>query len=272
MRNRLKDSIKKELQGKSPIKRMGQNFLTNISIIKKIVKYSNIEKKDIVLEVGPGTGILTEELLKTGCKVLAVEKDSNLCKVLKEKFKDYKNLEIIEGDILKIDKSIFPKNYKIVANIPYYITSILIRSFLESSNQPKAIVLTIQKEVAQRICSTPPNMSILSLSVQYYAKPKKIIKVPKKNFWPIPKVDSAVLEIIPFKKYSKKESDSFFKVVKAGFSSPRKQITNNLSSLLNIEKKSIIETLKKNNIDPSQRPEELTIENWESLKDLALPN
>ncbi|MDD4467465.1 MAG: 16S rRNA (adenine(1518)-N(6)/adenine(1519)-N(6))-dimethyltransferase RsmA [Candidatus Pacebacteria bacterium] len=262
---KMGNKIKKELQGKKPLKKMGQNFLLNNFAIKKIVETAKIKRNETVLEVGPGTGILTEELLKTGGKIIAVEKDKQLCSLLIKKFKGIKNIEIVEEDILEFNIDFLPQNYKVVANIPYYITSFFIRRFLESKNKPKKMVLTIQKEVANRICSNPPNMSLLSVSVQYYAKPRLIMKISKNSFWPKPKVDSAIVEITPFLLPKEEKTDYFFKVVRAGFSQPRKQIINNLSKELNVPKDKIIELLLKNGFSPKKRPGDFSIEDWMKL-------
>jgi len=162
------------------------------------------------------------------------------------------------------------KQYKLVANIPYYLTSPLIRKFLENPpnyNQPEEIILMVQKEVAQRICASPPNMSILAVSVQFYAKAKIIFYVKKENFWPKPKVDSAIIKITPGGLTSSEAGgqtspDLFFKIVKAGFSQPRKQIGNNLSKMLKLDKQQINSWLSKNKIKPTQRAETLSVDDW----------
>ncbi len=174
---------------------------------------------------------------------------------------------------IPIPKSQIPKNYKIIANLPYYIASPVIRKFLESENQPKFMVLMVQKEVAQRICAKPPDMTLLSASVQFYAKPKIVSYVSKNCFWPAPKVDSAIIKIIPHasfplfprKRESRKFSELFFKIVKAGFSHPRKQLINNLSKGLEIDKEKIKTWLSKNGIQPIQRAETLNVEDWLKL-------
>src|SRR3989344_3180155 len=185
-------------------KYLGQHFLKNKKILEEMARAAELSKKDIVLEVGPGRGTLTEILAARAKKVIAVEKDRDLIPVLREKFRDYKNAEIIEGDILA--KAVKPplggltaKSYKIVANIPYYITSRFLRIFLSNSKvRPKLMVLMLQKEVAERICAKPPRMSLLALSVQLYAKPEIIRRVSKGQFSPPPKVDSAIIKITPF--------------------------------------------------------------------------
>lgn len=255
----------------SPSRGLGQNFLVNRRILKKIIGLSGLSKNDIVLEIGPGTGILTLELAKNAKKVISVEKDLRIIPVLKEALKEVKNVEIIQGDILKI----IPrqnnywwgnKNYKVIANIPYYLTSPLIRKLLEAKNRPREIILMVQKEVAQRICAQPPKMNLLAVSVQFYAYPKILSYVSKESFWPKPKVDSAIIRIVPGKKHQKINNiNLFFKIVRAGFSQPRKQIINNLSNGLKWSKEDIRGWLLKNNISPASRPENLTLGDWQSM-------
>jgi len=190
-----------------PSKGLGQNFLIDKNVLKKIIGAADLNKNDVVLEVGPGIGTLTQELAKNAKKVIAVEKDKIMIKILGETLKDYKNIEIINGDILRILNFKFSilnqnlisqfSNYKVVSNIPYYLTSPLIRKFLESDNKPSEIILMVQKEVAQRICSKPPDMSLLAVSVQFYADVKIISYVSKNCFLPVPKVDSALIKIVP---------------------------------------------------------------------------
>jgi 16S rRNA (adenine1518-N6/adenine1519-N6)-dimethyltransferase len=257
-----------------PSKGLGQNFLIDKNALGKIVEAADLKSDDTILEVGPGIGVLTLELAKKSGRLIAVEKDKKMCEILKNTLNDFKNIEIINDDILKIDTTnlgLQALKYKIVANIPYYLTSPLIRFFLENKNPPKEIILMVQKEVAQRICSKPPKMSLLAVSVQFYADPKIISYVSKSCFWPSPKIDSAIIKITPIKKYCDKISpDLFFKVVKAGFLHPRKQLVNNLASLkllndVKLIKEQIISWLSKNNIAPNQRAESLTIEDWLNL-------
>ena len=274
-----------------PSKGLGQNFLIDRNILEKIIKASDIKKDDIILEVGPGIGALTQELARMvhpvksseagilpkaklfngAGKVIAIEKDATMCKILAETIKEYKNVEIINGDILRYK---FPAGlYKVVSNIPYYLTSPLIRALLENKNQPSEIILMVQKEVAQRICSKPPDMSILSVSVQFYAEAKIISYVSENCFLPVPKVDSAIIKIVPFKQPALEDRERFFKVVKAGFSHPRKQLTNNLLALSSVEginalklrREKVESWLRKNNIKPAQRAETLSVEDWVNL-------
>lgn len=249
--------FKKDIQsllkshGLKPSKGLGQNFLVNRHIADKIIESAELSKKDVVLEIGPGIGNLTLELAKKAGKVIAVEKDRKMAELL--------DVESINEDILKFNA--FPERYKVVANLPYYIASHAIRKLLETENQPQLMILMVQKEVGQRICAKPPDMSLLAVSVQFYSSPKIVSYVKKEDFWPKPKVDSAILKITDIRK--KEDSSSFFKIVKAGFSNPRKQLLNNLSKVLSKDKVSKI--LLENNINPSQRPETLSIEDWERL-------
>ena len=269
----IKNLLKK--QGTAPLKGLGQNFLIDKSVLEKIIKSANLEKNDIVLEIGPGIGTLTQELAKKVKKVVAVEKDKKMIEILKETFGDVKNVDIVQEDILKsnIQNLISNTSYKVVANLPYYIVSPVIRKFLETENPPKEIILMVQKEVAQRICAKPPNMSILAVSVQFYSKPEILFYVSKNSFWPRPEVDGAVIKIVPrrFRVFvSRQFCERFFRIVRAGFSHPRKQLANNLSkglalSLpngLKLDKKEAENWLLENKIKPAQRAETLTIKDW----------
>lgn len=248
--------------GAKPSKGLGQNFLIDGHVLEKIIAAADIKPSDVILEVGPGIGTLTKELARRAQKVIAVEKDKTMVEILKETLINHKNVEVVSGDILEISA---PQNkYKIIANIPYYLTSPLIRKFLEEQNQPEEMVLMLQKEVAQRICSTPPDMSLLSVAVQFYAEPKIISYVSKNCFWPAPKIDSAIIKIVPNKKYDA-SADLFFKVVKAGFSQPRKQLVNNLSRTLEIERGLAEKWLLNNKLNPKQRAETLSIKDWQDL-------
>jgi len=283
-----------------PFKGWGQNFLIDESVLSKIIKAAELKKSDVVLEIGPGSGVLTKELAKKARRVIAVEKDRKMVEILKEKLKAFKNVKIIEGDVLKFEiiklfKNLKAtprgvrlagskiKNYKIVANLPYYIASPVIRMFLESKTPPKLMVLMVQKEVGQRICAKPlllrrtclpdrqgfggqAKMNLLAVSVQFYANPEIISYVPKRSFWPRPKVDAAIIKIRPVGDYRKQISpELFFKTIKAGFSHPRKQILNNLSSGLGLDKKTGFAWLKRAGVDPRKRPEALTISDWIKL-------
>jgi 16S rRNA (adenine1518-N6/adenine1519-N6)-dimethyltransferase len=296
----IKEILKKH--SISPSKRLGQNFLIDESVIRKIISAAELKKTDTVLEIGPGIGTLTQELAKKVKLVISVEKDSKMCEILKQSLKDFKNIKVIEDDILKFNflSYKFPRStppfpqkgrglrgrqvtdYKIIANLPFYLTAAVIRKFLEANatvgERPKEMVLIVQKEVGQRICPRPPKlkerrrgktsqMNLLAVSIQFYAKPKIISYVSKKSFWPQPKVDSAIIKISKIKNQkSKINKFLFFRIVRAGFSHPRKQILNNLSEGLKLKSKEVCrEWLLKNKIQPEQRAESLSIQDWIDL-------
>jgi len=250
-----------------PNKRLGQNFLVSEVILEKIIKTSQIKSSDIILEIGPGTGILTMALAKKAKKVIAIEKDKRLADILKKELdnNEIKNVEVINQDILKTKHKVPNIKYKLIANLPYYITAPVIRMFLEN-NSPELMVLMVQKEVGQRICAHPPKMSKIAVFTQFYGKPEIVSHVSKECFYPQPKVDSVILKITPFNNLDKNIDKTLFsKIVRAGFSQPRKQLINNLSKSLDIKKPEIEDWLKKNNIEPKQRAETLNIKDWINL-------
>lgn len=249
-------------------KSLGQNFLKSTSILKKIVSTGGVLATDLVLEIGPGKGALTRKILDTGARVIAVEKDRELIPILKEEFKKEiknKKLTLIEGDILDLDLKkigVEKKKYKLVANIPYYITGAIIRKFLSGKTKPEKIVLLVQKEVAERIVARDGRESILSMSVKAYGDPKYIDKVPKRYFSPEPRVDSAILLIdnISNKKLRAKDEDTFFDIIHVGFGHKRKVLKNNLQKVL---PKDIIDDFwGKNQLSATIRAEELELKHW----------
>lgn len=257
-------------------KHLGQNFLKSKVDIIKIVSLANLSEKDLVLEIGPGKGALTSEILKTNCHLLAFEKDGELLPQLQEKFaqeiRDEK-LFLIQKDILSIDiekeiKNIFKekKDYKIIANIPYYITGGILRKFLEENHQPKQIFLITQREVAKRITDKEKS-SILSLSIEVYGRAKYIKTIKAKNFSPMPKVDSAILEINDISKdfftKNKIKERNFFNFIKKSFQFKRKTLVKNLEK--EYSKKNIKETLKKLSLEEGVRGEDLKLENFLKL-------
>jgi 16S rRNA (adenine1518-N6/adenine1519-N6)-dimethyltransferase len=253
-----------------PNKRLGQNFLVNGKVLERIIQTANLSEKDTVLEIGSGLGTLTRKIAQKAKKVIAVEKDKRMVEMLKETLKDFKNIEIVHGDILKAFDSLGIKSgYKVVANIPYYLTSPLIRLLLESVNPPQEIILLIQKEVAQRICAKPPKMNLLAVSVQFYGHPQIISYIPKKSFWPRPKVDSTIIKIAPrppvITSQAKQSRDKFFKLTKAGFSSPRKQLVNNLSEKLKLGRGEIKKALIQSGLSSQIRAQNLNLEDWKVL-------
>lgn len=267
----LKKQIKERLEKLEirPSKGLGQNFLVSENAYEKIIKAVEIERGEQVVEIGPGLGTLTKYLATAGAQVTAVEKDRKLISFLETEFKDQK-VKIIEGDALIIDPAdlgILENNYKIAANIPYYITSRLIRNILELWPRPKLVIILVQREVAERIIAKPPHMNLLAISVQYFSEPKIISMVPRGSFYPMPKVDSAIIKLVPRaqKLGHNEEIKQIFRIVKIGFASKRKKLLNNLSTGLKIDKKEVESTLIKLSIDPKVRPENLTISQWHEL-------
>jgi 16S rRNA (adenine1518-N6/adenine1519-N6)-dimethyltransferase len=262
---RYNGKMKKELtaSGIKPSKGLGQNFLNDKSAIGKVIDSIEIKSDDFILEIGPGTGVLTQEIAQKAEKVVAIEKDTRIIGLLKGFLSAFRNVEIIQGDALKIDLPNL-KNYKVAGNLPFYLTAPLIRKYLETENQPQLMTLIIQKEVAQRICAKPPRMNLLAVSVQIYSQPKIISYISKNSFWPKPQVDAAIIKIVPHQALAG-ERNLFFKIVKAGFLHPRKQLINNLSLGLDIERQEVKDWLEENQISPTQRAETLSIENWLKL-------
>lgn len=252
-------------------KRLGQHFLISADVLDSIIAAAKLTPKDEVLEIGPGFGTLTRALAKTAHRVVAVEKDAIMIKACQGINADLTNIQIIEGNALALSEQFFqqyfPKtSYKLVANLPYYLTSAIIRFFLNGSYRPDMMVLMVQKEVAERIIATPPNANLLSVAVQFYGAPEIITIVPRQNFWPMPKVDSAVIRITPHKKpYANIEDNKFFRLVKAGFGERRKQIHNSLTGGLRLVPSIIEKILIKSGIEPTRRAQTLTLKEWIKL-------
>jgi 16S rRNA (adenine1518-N6/adenine1519-N6)-dimethyltransferase len=252
-------------------KKLGQNFLHDPFALESIVSAAGINSTDTVLEIGPGLGSLTRYLAVSAREVVAVELDPDLLPPLKAVLAPHQNVRVIHGDILKLSPAslIVGNDYLVVANIPYYITSAVIRHLLENDPKPRHIVLTIQKEVAERICASPGDMSLLALSVQVYGAPHIAARIPAEAFFPAPKVDSAVLsiDIYPSPQIPNELLDTFFRLIKAGFSQKRKTLRNSLSSGLHIPPAAAEELLIQANIDSKRRAETLSIEEWRRLSE-----
>lgn len=248
----------------TPKKSLGQNFLTSIPARMAIVDAGEIVPNDEVLEIGPGKGFLTKALLETGASVTALEKDRDLIPLLTEHFSSYTNFHLIEGDALTYEPE--QAGYKLIANIPYYITGAILERYLTHRNQPERMVVLVQKEVAERVCAKEGKESILSLSIKAYGDPKLVYRVSKGSFNPIPKVDSAVLQIKNISRQHFKNQyheDIFFKAVKGGFAHKRKYLLSNLKEVFlheNMEK--VFETV---GIPPKSRAEDLSLSSWLSL-------
>lgn len=255
--------------GIRPDKSLGQNFLQDDAALRKIISVSQIAPSDTILEIGPGLGSLTRYLAITAKDVVAVELDDTLLPILSSVLKEYKNARVIQGDILKISVADLIKSnpYRVVANIPYYITSAIIRHLLGSRSKPKSIVLTVQKEVAQRICAKPGDMSLLALSVQVFGQPDIVADISSDAFFPAPNVDSSIirLEIFSESAIPATQLELFFRLAKAGFSQKRKTLRNSLSAGLSISGDDAEGLLKKSGIDPKRRAETLSIPEWANL-------
>ncbi len=259
--------------GMAPLKRFGQNFLVSGGVLRKIAAAADLKKDDVVLEIGPGFGALTAELAAKAAKVIAVEKDKKMVQALKDNLKKQNigNVEVIENDILKFNPENWKLeigNWKLIGNIPYYITSPLIRKFLEKEEtKPESIVLLIQKEVARRICAKPPKMNLLAVSVQFFGNPKIEFHVPAGAFYPKPKVDSAVIKIVPFEKPSlaKERIPDFFVLIRAGFAHPRKQLAANLARQFKINRQEVEEIFTSLGLNAKIRAENLTVKDWLAL-------
>lgn len=255
-------------------KSLGQNFLIDGNIVRKIVKEANITKDDYVLEIGPGMGTLTEELALNAKKVVAVELDKKLLPILDETLAGYDNVEIVYGDILKIDvKQLIDEKFdggpvKVVANLPYYVTTPIIGKLLESNLNLDSIIVMVQKEVAERMAAGPGSKvyGSLSIFVNFYCNPKIVVKVPNTVFMPKPKIDSAVIRLEVKKELPDIDREKFFMVVKAGFSKRRKTIINALSTYgFDLDKQAFIDALEKTGIKLEERAENISVEEFIKL-------
>ena len=255
--------------GLRPSKGLGQNFLHDDRALQAIVARSDIHPADDVLEVGPGLGNLTRYLALAAHHVTAVELDKYLFPALETVVAPYKNVHLVQGDILKLNPRdlMDAPDYLVVANIPYYITSALLRHLLEGGGNPRRLVLTVQEEVAERICAKPGRMSLLALSVQVYGIPEIVGYIPAEAFYPVPKVDSAILriEIRQTPVIAASRLDTFFALIKAGFSQKRKTLRNSLSGGLGLVASEVEQELASAGIDPMRRAETLSLEEWDRL-------
>ena len=259
-------------------KRLGQHFLIDGEVLKLITSAAELTPTDIILEIGPGLGILTRELARQTGWVITVELDNKLANILKQTLASFDNVTIINKDILRIDPATLlrePKTkfapatspYKVVANLPYYITSPVLRHFLEASVKPEMMIVMVQKEVAEAIVAEPGQRSVLSISVQLYGKPRIVSYVPAQSFYPAPEVDSAILRIDLYSQPAVAVADEkgFFELVRAGFTASRKQIVNSLVQGLGLPKTEVLALLGRADIVPQRRAETLTLEEWAHL-------
>lgn len=248
-------------------KGLGQNFLVDQAALDKIAEAADLSASDNVVEVGPGTGFLTEQLIQKAGKVLSVELDSNMVAILRAQFLFSKNLEITNQDILKFQiQDLKFKTYKVVANIPYYITSPLLKHFLQSEHRPELMVVLVQREVAEKVCGLT-GKSLITIETQLFGEPEIIGIVKAASFYPSPKVDSAILKIRVYDKPQVPEDQmhDFMRILKFGFSQKRKMLNNTLGAGLHKNPAEMAELLKKIGIDPHLRPENLEIDDWKKL-------
>ncbi len=256
-------------------KGLGQHFLIDEEVLGLILSTAQLAPEDVVVEVGPGLGVLTRELAKRAGWVVAIELDDRLAEILKQRLSSFKNMTIINEDVLKVEPGTLlgdvkverpSQSYKVVANLPYYITSPVLRHFLEAQVKPQLMVVMVQREVAEEIVAKPGRMSLLSVSVQLYGEPAIAGYVQAECFYPAPEVDSALLKIVPYPRpLVDVETGSFFTLVRAGFSAARKQIANSLAQGLGLPKTEVLSWLEKAEIAPQRRAETLTLGEWARL-------
>ncbi len=259
-------------------KGLGQHFLVDEEVLGLIVSAAELTPSDVVMEIGPGLGVLTRELAGQAGRVVAIELDNKLADMVKQALASFNNITIINEDVLKIDPAALlqehfppevssPLSYKVVANLPYYITSPVLRHFLEASVKPQIIVVMVQREVAETIVAGPGQASLLSISVQLYGQPEIMGYVPARCFYPAPEVDSAILRIALYPQPAVEIADkeSFFALVRAGFSASRKQLANSLAQGLGVSKTEVLSLLSGASIVPQRRAETLTLEEWAHL-------
>lgn len=263
-----------------PDRALGQNFLIDPTILERIARAAELGPTDVVLEIGAGTGALTQWLARDAGHVIALELDQRLVPILADELSGFDNVSVTRGDILALDPAILIRQssrgqqpslpgYKVVANLPYYITSAILRHLLEADRRPDRIVITVQHEVAKRIVANPGDMSILAVSVQFYADAELLFRIKPGSFYPSPDVESAVVKLdvrsdLPLRP---DDIDEFFTVVRAGFSQRRKQLHNSLSAGLGrrISKHEAADRLEEAGIDPSRRAQSLSVEEWVNI-------
>lgn len=253
-----------------PSKHYGQHYLISDAPLQKLLEAGALTKEDTVVEIGPGFGVLTLAVAPLVKKVLAFEIEQKLRPYWEEKQKEFPNVEIVWGNALN-HLSIAIRHlssYKILANLPYQITSDALRVMLHAAPPPEKIVLMVQKEVAERICAAPPKMSLLSAAVQYYGAPKIVTVVPAGSFWPRPKVDSAIMAMTIQKESRTVDQESrFFEIVRAGFSHKRKQVWRNLAAGLHLDPTFVKQAIRDVAYNEKVRAEEISIDDWRSLAD-----
>jgi 16S rRNA (adenine1518-N6/adenine1519-N6)-dimethyltransferase len=251
--------------GLRPNKRLGQSFLADPALLGRIADAAGLQPDDMVVEVGAGLGTLTRLLAERAAQVLAVEIDDGLLEILREQVAGLSNVQVIPGDILRVSlPCLAPHGYKLVGNVPYYITSAILRRFLEQAPRPSRLVVTVQREVAERIVAAPGEMSLLAVSVQFYGQPQIVARIPAGAFLPPPEVDSAVLRIDVFEDPAVPGVDekAFFRAVRAGFGQKRKTLRNSLRAGLALDAGQVVEALTQAGVDPERRAETLSLSEW----------
>lgn len=260
--------------GLTPRKGLGQNFLTDPATLDKLVQAAGVTREDAVLEIGPGLGSLTRHLARAARRVTAVEIDQNLIPILEQVLQPETNVRVIHADILSLDPQEIMQGepYLVVANIPYYITSAILRHLLESGHRPQRLALTVQREVADRICAAPGDLSLLALSVQVYGAPHPVLRIPAGAFYPPPKVDSVTLrvDLYPEPLIPPGQLDAFFHLARAGFSQKRKTLRNALAGGLGWKTGQSEALLTLAYIDPMRRAETLSLNEWRLLTEKYL--
>ena len=258
--------------GLRPRKALGQHFLVDQSVLRRIAEAADLREDEAVIEVGPGPGFLTGELLPRVGRVIAVEKDERMAELLGSELLPHPRLTVVAADILSIAPGELlagtggPKEYKVVANLPYYAAAPILRHFLEAEVKPKLLVVLLQKEVAESVVASPGGMSILSVAMQLYAVPRLVGLVPAESFYPPPKVESAIIRLdVLGEPAVAVEPERFFTVVRAGFSAPRKQIANSLAKGLGVERPQVAGALEAAGVSGQRRAETLSLEEWAAL-------
>jgi len=266
-----------DARGLRPQKKWGQHFLTDARILESIAEIAEVGPTDAVLEIGPGLGHLTRVLARRAGRVVAVEVDRALAAQLTADFVDTPGVKIVYGDILKLepfelietgrDPTLAPAAFKVVANLPYYITSAILRHILQAARRPRVVVVMVQREVAQRMAAQPPPMNLLAVSVQFFARVRVARTIAAGAFYPRPKVDSAVVRLDVFDRpaLSDEEAKRFFEIVRAGFGERRKQLRNSLARGLALDSDTVADALARARIDPARRAETVTLDEWRAL-------
>lgn len=253
-----------ELAGLRAHKSLGQHFLVDRDSLNAVMAAGELAPSDTIVEIGPGLGVMTAELTARASKVIAVELDSNLAELLQRD--KPANLEVRHQDVKDLNINELPPGYKVIANIPYYLTSAIFRLFLESQNRPKVMSVLVQKEVAQRITAVPGKMTVLALSVQYYGRPSYVQTVERYKFWPAPKVDSAILKIEVYDRPAfEADANRLFRLIKAGFGERRKMLKNSLAGGLNTTIELAAELINAAKLPPTARAQELSLDDWQRL-------